>query len=89
MTDVIVTHGVPVPDQPEPASTPNTQIASTPSATATARYATPYQALGGAAVIEAIITRFYDLVEHDPAYAELRAMQPPIWGLYDDRSRAS
>ncbi|TZG27267.1 group II truncated hemoglobin [Sphingomonas montanisoli] len=71
MTDVSVTHGVPVQDRSEPAS----PIASTPSGPATAAsFATPYQALGGATVIEAIIDRFYDLVEHDPAYAELRAM---------------
>jgi hemoglobin len=30
--------------------------------------------LGGRATIEAIANRFYDLMESDPAYAELRAM---------------
>lgn len=35
---------------------------------------TPYYLLGGAPVFEAITQRFYDLMESDPAYAELRAM---------------
>lgn len=35
---------------------------------------TPFQALGGNTAIRRIVERFYDLVEGDPAYAELRAM---------------
>ena len=35
---------------------------------------TPYEALGGAEVIERIVGRFYDLMESDPRYAKLRAM---------------
>jgi hemoglobin len=35
---------------------------------------TPYDALGGREVIVAIVNRFYDLMETDPQYAELRAM---------------
>ena len=35
---------------------------------------TPFYMLGGAPVFEAICQRFYDLMEQDPAYAELRAM---------------
>lgn len=35
---------------------------------------TPFQALGGREAIQSIVERFYDLVERDPAYAELRAM---------------
>lgn len=35
---------------------------------------TPYERLGGRAVIEAIAERFYDLMDSDPAYADLRAM---------------
>jgi hemoglobin len=35
---------------------------------------TPYDALGGRPVIDRIANRFYDLVETDPQYAELRAM---------------
>ncbi|MFK4874438.1 group II truncated hemoglobin [Novosphingobium sp. ZW T3_23] len=36
--------------------------------------ATPHDLLGGAPVFEAIAQRFYDLMDQDPAYAELRAM---------------
>ena len=36
--------------------------------------ATPYERLGGKATIEAIADRFYDLMDTDPAFAELRAM---------------
>ncbi|EHJ61284.1 group II truncated hemoglobin [Novosphingobium pentaromativorans] len=35
---------------------------------------TPYYRLGGAPVFEAICNRFYDLMDEDPQYAELRAM---------------
>lgn len=35
---------------------------------------TPFDRLGGLAVLRAITDRFYDLMETDPAYAELRAM---------------
>jgi hemoglobin len=35
---------------------------------------TPFYRLGGAAVFEAICNRFYDLMDEDPQYAELRAM---------------
>lgn len=35
---------------------------------------TPFEALGGHGVIQSIVERFYDLVESDPAYAQLRAM---------------
>lgn len=35
---------------------------------------TPYERLGGREVILAITNRFYDLMESDPAYAQLRAM---------------
>ena len=45
-------------------------------ATATARTApeTPFDRLGGHATFEAICERFYDLMDSDPAYWELRAM---------------
>lgn len=39
--------------------------------------ATPYDALGGAQVIEAIVTRFYALMDADPDYKELRALHAP------------
>lgn len=35
---------------------------------------TPYYRLGGAPVFEAICNQFYDLMERDPQYADLRAM---------------
>jgi hemoglobin len=35
---------------------------------------TPFQRLGGHATLRAITDRFYDLMEHDPAYAALRAI---------------
>lgn len=35
---------------------------------------TPYERLGGGDVIRAITNRFYDLMETDPAYGQLRAM---------------
>lgn len=39
--------------------------------------ATPFHKLGGHPVIQAIVDRFYDLMEGDPTYAELRAMHAP------------
>jgi len=35
---------------------------------------TPFSKLGGAPTIAAIVARFYDLMESDPAYGALRAM---------------
>ncbi len=35
---------------------------------------TAYEALGGRDTIDRIVGRFYDLMEQDPAYAELRAL---------------
>lgn len=37
----------------------------------------PYYLLGGHEVMAAICNRFYDLMDSDPAYAELRAMHAP------------
>lgn len=34
----------------------------------------PFERVGGHPVLEAITARFYDLMEQDPAYCELRAM---------------
>lgn len=48
-------------DEAKPPQTPNT----------------PFYRLGGTPVFEAIGNRFYDLMEQDPAYAELRAMHAP------------
>ena len=37
----------------------------------------PFERVGGHAALQAITNRFYDLMEQDPAYAELRAMHSP------------
>ena len=42
--------------------------------------ATPYDLIGGAPVIRRIVDRFYDLMDQDPAYAELRALHAPDLG---------
>jgi len=38
---------------------------------------TPFYKLGGHETFQAIVDRFYDLMDSDPAYAELRAMHAP------------
>ncbi len=38
---------------------------------------TPFHLLGGHDTFQAIVDRFYDLMDSDPAYAELRAMHAP------------
>jgi hemoglobin len=38
---------------------------------------TPYDLIGGGVPIRAIVDRFYDLMEMDAAYAELRALHAP------------
>ena len=38
---------------------------------------TPFYRLGGHETMQAICNRFYDLMDSDPAYAELRAMHAP------------
>ena len=37
---------------------------------------TPYQWIGGDAAVRALVDRFYDLMDLEPAYAELRAVHP-------------
>jgi len=39
-----------------------------------ARALSPYERFGHEAGVRAIVERFYDLMEHEPMYAELRAM---------------
>ena len=39
--------------------------------------ATPYDRIGGKAVIAQMVERFYDLLDSDPAFAKLRAMHAP------------
>ena len=36
----------------------------------------PYQWIGGADAVHALVERFYDLMEIEPAYGELRALHP-------------
>lgn len=38
---------------------------------------TPYARLGGDAAVRALVDRFYDLMEVEPGYAELRALHAP------------
>lgn len=44
------------------------------TATAEAPATSPFERIGGHAVLRAITDRFYDLMDQDPAYAELRAI---------------
>lgn len=41
------------------------------------RPTTPYERIGGEPALRTIVERFYDLMDADPAYAELRAMHAP------------
>jgi hemoglobin len=47
-------------------------LIDTAAAEAPAR--SPFERIGGHSVLRAVTDRFYDLMEQDPAYAELRAM---------------
>ncbi|MCU0952010.1 MAG: group II truncated hemoglobin [Burkholderiaceae bacterium] len=51
-------------------------MSSVPNPTETAERAedTPYARLGGDAAVRALVDRFYDLMELEPAYRELRAV---------------
>lgn len=42
--------------------------------------ASPFERIGGHDALRRITDRFYDLMEQDPAYAELRAMHAPDLG---------
>jgi hemoglobin len=46
----------------------NTESPATPT--------TPFEALGGEAAVRALVDRFYDLMDLEPAYAQLRALHP-------------
>jgi hemoglobin len=37
---------------------------------------TPYEQLGGDAAVRALVDRFYDLMDREPAFAALRALHP-------------
>lgn len=45
--------------------------------TATTPAKSPFERIGGHPALQTITERFYDLMEQDPAYAELRAMHAP------------
>lgn len=38
---------------------------------------TPFEAIGGAPTVRRIVNRFYDLMDADPSYAELREIHAP------------
>lgn len=42
-----------------------------------AEQSTPFDQIGGAERVGALVEAFYDLIETDPAYADLRAMHAP------------
>ena len=54
-----------------------TTTATPPAEAAKPQGNTPFYLLGGHDVMQAIVDRFYDLMDSDPAYAELRAMHAP------------
>lgn len=41
-----------------------------------AQTGTPFERLGGEGGVRALVDRFYDLMDLEPAYAEIRAMHP-------------
>lgn len=47
------------------------------SETVEPKLATPFHRLGGHEAMQAVVERFYDIMETDPACAELRAMHAP------------
>jgi len=51
--------------------------APNPTEGADAAAQTPYALLGGAAAVRALVDRFYDLMDLEPQYAELRALHAP------------
>ncbi|MGE5336669.1 MAG: group II truncated hemoglobin [Gemmatimonadota bacterium] len=48
-----------------------------PTAEATAREETPYARLGGEKAVRALVDRFYDLMELEPAFADIRRLHQP------------
>lgn len=50
---------------------------TTDTTTAPAPPTTPYERLGGLPVLQKISNRFYELMDSEPAFADLRAMHAP------------
>lgn len=46
--------------------------------------ATPYDLVGGQQVVRRLVDRFYDLMEDDPAFGELRGLHAPDLGPMRD-----
>ena len=46
--------------------------------------ATPFEAIGGRGAVAALVNRFYDLMDSEPQYAELRRMHEPDLGPMRD-----
>ena len=46
---------------------------------------TPYESLGGESAVRALVDRFYDLMDLEPAYAGIRKLHPPT--LDDSRDK--
>jgi hemoglobin len=46
---------------------------------------TPFQRLGGEGAVRALVDRFYDLMELQPQYAQLRALHPAVLDASRDK----
>jgi hemoglobin len=46
---------------------------------------TPYELLGGEAAVRALVDRFYDLMDLEPAYSGIRALHPPTLDASRDK----
>jgi hemoglobin len=46
---------------------------------------TPFERLGGEAGVRALVDRFYDLMDLEPAYTQLRAVHPPTLDAARDK----
>ena len=46
---------------------------------------TPYELLGGEKAVRALVDRFYDLMDLEPAYAGIRKLHPPTLDASRDK----
>lgn len=60
------------PETDAAASAPGAALSAAPAAPAT-----PFEWIGGEAQVKALVERFYDLMDLEPAYAALRAVHAP------------